>query len=269
MCILSYLPPEAEFDWEGLENGTLCNPDGHGWAIAHGDTLSFGRYLDAEEALTKFYTARKKNRGPAIFHSRIATHGSISIANTHPFFMGGSYKTVVAHNGILTNAVPDKTDYRSDTRLFAEDILPKHFYKLDKRSTQTDLAKWAGRANKIVILTVDPAYQSYAYIINSASGILDEDTGIWHSNADYKEPFGRWVTAKATTWSESATANVAKSAEESAEVFSKACVLCVTGVVDHLAFCTNCGSCQDCSMLADQCQCWENFSRAAEEAMVK
>lgn len=274
MCILSYLPPDADTDMDGLENGCLSNPDGHGWAIAHNGLIVMGRHLSADEALTKFALARKKYRGPAIFHSRYMTHGRVSVENTHPFMVGGSHQTVLAHNGILPKAAhPVGQDGRSDTRKFADEILPRQFAKLDKRSVQKSLAKWCGAGNKLVILTVDPKYQSTAYIVNQAAGEWDSKTGIWHSNADYRAPFGRWTkfTSK-TTKSESATANVAKSAEESAAVFSgttRMCDLCGMGAINRMGYCTACESCDYCTQVQEDCICWEQAHAAAAAAEAK
>lgn len=132
MCILSFLPPEATVDVNGLWNGGINNPHGHGWAIVETDRVVVGKSLDLAEALESFVAARERHpAGPALFHSRWATHGSVNLPNVHPFVVGGSELTVVAHNGILpTEAHPAKGDDRSDSRKFADEILPTRFRRL-------------------------------------------------------------------------------------------------------------------------------------------
>ena len=241
MCMASYLPSEVDVDVDGLFNGGISNPDGHGWAIADPrlGAIIMGRSLKLEEALDKFIDARRRYpSGPALFHSRWATHGSKSIANVHPFLVGGSHKTVVAHNGVLPFAAhPGKGDDRSDTRLFADEILPTRFRRLDKLSVQQQLSKWCTKSNKLVILTVDPRYQSMSYLVNQSMGEWDDKTGIWHSNGDYREPFGRWAPPST------------KSARESADAFMRGdwdCQFCGMGEIDRSGYCRVCSTCEEC-----------------------
>jgi hypothetical protein len=300
MCMLSYLPPGHDVDEDGLLNGGISNPHGSGWAIAHKEMIIMGRDLKVEVALESFIKARRKYDGAALFHSRLATHGSVSVSNVHPFIVGGSHKTVVAHNGILTKpeAQPLKGDDRSDTRKFADEVLPGRFANLDKISVQKELTKWCGLGNKLAILTVDPRYQSSAYLINASLGEWDQETGLWHSNSDYREALPRWLRnqskSKATvsarngvhvydsatkTWIKQEDgmmgANVAKSAEESAEVFigSSAdeldwrCAFCGMGEVNKMGYCKFCETCQDCGKLQnDDCDCWERAYEAMKAA---
>ena len=91
MCILSYLPPGAQVDADGLFNGGLSNPDGHGFALVSKGYIITGKFLNLDEALTRFVEARERYpEGPALFHSRWATHGGVNVGNVHPFLVGGS-----------------------------------------------------------------------------------------------------------------------------------------------------------------------------------
>jgi glutamine amidotransferase len=145
MCILSYFPPGTPVDGDALFNGGISNPHGHGWAIATTNSIVTGKSLDLLEALDEFTEVRDRHReGPALFHSRWATHGSVGLANVHPFYVGRSRMTVVAHNGILpASAHPEDGDDRSDTRKFAED-LSWQYRRLDRESVRRALSLWCG-----------------------------------------------------------------------------------------------------------------------------
>lgn len=227
MCILSYLPPETPVDVDGLFNGGLHNPDGHGWAIvATEDEIVVGKSLDLADALDAFVTARERfPEGPALFHSRWATHGSVRLDNVHPFLMGGSGQTVVAHNGVLpAEAHPKAGDDRSDTRKFADEILSTRFRRLDKPAAQRALSQWCGKGNKLVILTTDPRYRCSSYIVNEDAGRWDGDTGIWHSNGDYLSA-PKWpVTVGAVA----------------AQLDYYGCVVCRDGFIDRNGYCFDC-----------------------------
>lgn len=257
MCILSYIPAGVSADTDDLMNGGLANPDGHGWAIAAGSRMIVGKSLDLIEALETFEKAHKNNPGsPALFHSRWATHGSVSVDNVHPFVMGGSRgRTVVAHNGILPrSAHPAKGDDRSDTRLFADDILSTRYRRLDRTRARQAMADWIGSYNKLVILTVDnPRYQRNAYLINSSAGIWDV-SGVWHSNGDYlgrtswTGTLGNSTSAWTGTAKKAAKALTAKPAE--------LCYICEMGSIGKDGFCITCGACEDCLEDRRDCQCW-------------
>ncbi|QFS94669.1 glucosamine--fructose-6-phosphate aminotransferase (plasmid) [Mycobacterium sp. THAF192] len=250
MCILSFLPAGVPADVDGLFNGGINNPHGHGWAIVDGERIVAGKSLDLADALDDFIRAREKRLdGPALFHSRWATHGSIRIDNVHPFAVGGRVTTVVAHNGILPAAAhPDDGDDRSDTRKFADEILPGRFRRLDRRTVQSALAQWCGAANKLVILTVEPRYRRNAYLVNEPGGTWDESTGIWHSNRDYQD-YSQWRHCEAD--------GIGSGPGDAAtEPYVSWCGICGYGVVDSYGYCTECRSCADCYEHVRYCMCW-------------
>lgn len=266
MCILSFLPEGIPLDDDGVDslwNGGISNPDGHGWAIADGDKMIVGKSLRLDEALVEFTEAREKYLGPALFHSRWATHGSVRVGNCHPFLVGKSHQTVLAHNGILPkDAHPKKGDDRSDTAILAEEILPRRWFRLDKPTVQRSMSQWAGSYNKVVILTVNPRYRQNAYIINEAAGEWDNTTGMWHSNGDYLTPYKwkstQWTSSTGDTyeWS-SKDRDWVKSARESADAFIDMgeCYFC-TQPIDPNGYCTYCGSCEDCMEHERDCLCY-------------
>ncbi|MBF6262471.1 hypothetical protein IU443_12990 [Nocardia farcinica] len=186
MCILTFFTPGSAPDLDALNNGALANPDGHGYAVLTGTTtITVGHGLDGAAVLAEFAAVRERfPEGPALFHSRLATHGRHDLSNCHPFPIGGDVRTVLAHNGILPSHVhPQRGDQRSDTRIAAEDFLPREpFGPWDSWAGRAHLERWLG-TDKMVILTVDPAYQRRAYIFNEHLGIWDN--GTWYSNTSY------------------------------------------------------------------------------------
>lgn len=259
MCILSYLSPGVDVDEDGLMNGGISNPHGHGWAITAGDHIQMGKSLDIVEALEGFSAARKANPGGhALFHSRWATHGSVSTANVHPFNVGRqSGLTVVGHNGILPAAAhPAKGDDRSDTRLFADEILSTRYRRLDKKRAMTALADWIGSYNKLVVLTVHPRYRSNAYIVNESAGNWDSATGLWHSNFDYLDQpkyTAKWYSDY--TRDLRAVGGKAKGKANANGGDWQDCAFCYYGNVDDSGYCDECESCADCYEAIGDCQC--------------
>ncbi len=245
MCILSYLPPGAQVDADGLFNGGLSNPDGHGFALVSKGYIITGKFLNLDEALTRFVEARERYpEGPALFHSRWATHGGVNVGNVHPFLVGGSHRTVVAHNGILPDeAHPAKDDDRSDTRKFAEEILPQRFRRLDRPGVQQALSHWCGKFNKLVILTVDPRYRQNAYLVNEEAGLWDSYTGLWHSNSDFLDY---------PSWRRSA----GQGAPLTDAGYEDPCIWCGCPGIDGSGYCEECASCQDCGEHVRECMCW-------------
>lgn len=277
MCILSYLAPGIAVDEEGLLNGGIANPDGHGWAIADDGKMFIGKSMDLQEALDGFIVAREKRpNGHALFHSRYATHGTKDTYNVHPFRAGHSEGTVVAHNGVLPFSIwPDKGDNRSDTHKFADELLSTRYRRLDKTRARQALADWIGSGNKLVILTVDPRYQHNVYLINKSQGNTDPDTGIWHSNYDYEgwANYGKW-TSKGTKWSGTATTPTTIGGRYRSEQFSTLsladCYICGMGEMDEQGYCDQCRSCNDCCEHIRDCFCWQRdrFLSASEVAEI-
>ncbi|MEU6559415.1 class II glutamine amidotransferase [Nocardia nova] len=194
MCILTFLKPGHTPDLDALQGGALANPHGHGYAVHTGDTLLVGHGMDAEKMIAEFADVRAKHpQGPALFHSRYATHGPRDTSNCHPFFVGGDRRTVLAHNGILPDSVhPATGDTRSDTRVAAEEFLPaRPFGSLDTWDGRDRFEQWLG-PNKIVLLTTDPAYKHPAYIFNEHLGHWVD--GAWYSNDSYL--LTEWASAE-------------------------------------------------------------------------
>ena len=188
MCLLVFMPEGKTATKEALETASWYNDDGFGWAIRTPDKILVGKHMDFEKAYEEFITARSSYNGDALFHLRITTHGATDLENCHPFYVGKDSLSVVAHNGMLP--VPTtQGDNRSDTRIFAETLLPKRggIAFLNGKGSLTELEKWA-TGSKLVFLTANPASKWRYVIANMEDGDWGKDgnEGVWFSNNSYK-----------------------------------------------------------------------------------
>jgi hypothetical protein len=120
-----------------------------------------------------------------MWHARYATHGVKNEQNCHPFQVGDDPQTYLAHNGVLDTFIADG-DKRSDTRVFAEDTLPKlgGVSALNDENIYRMIESWA-TGSKIAVLSVNPLAEYQLYLINEKLGTWDDD-GVWWSNSSYK-----------------------------------------------------------------------------------
>ena len=184
MCLLTFLPETVWPDVERFETAAIGNPDGFGFAILDKNKIHKAHSMNFQETMNKFLDMRTKHTGPALFHFRWATHGSETIDNCHPFLLGNDPNSVVAHNGILPVAIL-KGDDRSDTKVFAEDIMPAvgGITSLDDDKYHKELSEWA-KGNKLVFLTNNDDALYDFYIVNEHLGHWDKD--MWWSNYSYE-----------------------------------------------------------------------------------
>lgn len=191
MCILIYYPSTKMPDPAHLREACINNPDGFGWAVIAGSQILTGHSMLADEAIDEFLAVRDLHRdGDALFHARITTHGSTSIDNCHPFWVSGRSDMVLAHNGMMP-CQPRPGDRRSDTRIFAEEVLMRDFRRLDREKTIKRLSSWVGYS-KVLILSTNPALKQSAYLINASMGKWV--SGVWFSNDTYKpDPWGSYA----------------------------------------------------------------------------
>jgi hypothetical protein len=239
MCLLTFYPAYLMPNVDALSNGAYINNDGHGFAIVADQYIIVRRGMNADQMIEYFVRMRSKYPdGPALFHSRLGTHGSIGKRNCHPFRIGTDPRTVLAHNGILPkNVQPRKGDKRCDTRIAAKDFLPHNpFGPLESSWGRDRLTQWLGRKNKFVILTVDPHCQKNAYILNEQYGVWED--GVWYSNDDYRPlPLREeWLHL---------TMN------------RQICSTChLLDTIDLCGYCMVCGTCSDCSEPDGYCYCY-------------
>lgn len=211
MCILQYYPSHTQPVRDHLVTSCENNPHGFGWAIIVGDVIMTGHSMDAGEAIEEFIHCRAEYpQGDALFHARITTHGTTSLDNCHPFYINGRSDMVLAHNGMLP-CQPKPGDRRSDTRIFAEEVIMRDFRRLDREKVIKRLSSWVGYS-KVLILSTNPAYKQSAYLINSQMGHWSE-AGVWYSNDSYREdPWAKYCCDDTTWfWPESNTLGKARS----------------------------------------------------------
>lgn len=261
--MLTYLPAGHDGgDLSEIRNGCLSNPDGFGWAIVSRKRIITGHSLDMDKALESFRTMRAKHlKGPAIFHSRYATHGSIKQANCHPFKVGGDRRVVMAHNGIMpTDCHPAKGDDRSDSKIFADELLPSWMVAIHMPQVRQALEQWLGH-NKVVVLST--RHEAQAFILNEKSGTWS-DSGLWHSNSDYLPM--KWYDSPEYLASLSYGSTYRPYVQNE-------CVMCY-GITEDPDVCGACFTCRYCELMVDDdgnCGClnpgqdFPNLARLALE----
>ena len=184
MCMLCVIPVGVIPSREKLENSALNNPHGFGFAIAvpEENRIIVERTMDADESINRFLELRQQYlTGYAMWHARLATHGSRNVTNCHPFRVGKDTSTYLAHNGILDITIPHADD-RSDTRVFAEELLPAlgGVTALDNDWVWEMLEEYTS-GSKVCVLTVNPEAKHQMYLLNASAGKEDAD-GVWWSN---------------------------------------------------------------------------------------
>jgi len=250
MCLLVVSSPNSTPKRKDLECASCNNPHGFGYAVIAGNKIITGRGMSSKKVIKEFLAVRKQYPSSyAMFHARFATHGVKNDDNCHPFKVGSSELTYLAHNGVLSVDIP-ANDMRSDTRIFAEDILPSMggITALDNTNLYRMIEGWAS-GSKIAVFTLDPNAEYDCYIINEDLGHWD-NAGNWWSNDTYKEN----IWAKYFQQSDSPY-DYSNWAEDD----DYACMMCGEAINSNYNpyYCHDCGACFDCGMVVnDSCLCW-------------
>jgi len=248
MCLLVVSSPNSTPRKKDLENASCNNPHGFGYAVLAGNKIITGKGMNSKKIIKEFLEIRKQYPNSyAMYHARFATHGVKNDENCHPFKVGGSDLTYLAHNGILDVHI-EPTDKRSDTRIFAEDILPSMggITALDNPNLYGMIEKWSA-GSKIAFFTLDPNAMYDCYIINEDLGHWDND-GNWWSNDGYKpSAYSKYFNY----YGDGSDIGVAED--------DYICYGCGEPVMDdgNPYHCQTCFTCFDCNMVKDDgCMCW-------------
>jgi predicted glutamine amidotransferase len=243
---------------EDIETACVNNPDGFGFAIRINDTILTSRGLDKDRVIDKFFALKEAYpNSDAMFHARLATHGTINTENCHPFRVQGDKRLVLGHNGILPMQVPTNGK-RSDTRIFADDILPAMGIEiLDSYADRTALEDWLG-TNKIVVMSTHPALKKDYYILNEQHGV--DNDGVWYSNCSY-QPY----TYKYSTYNSKYVLNSSKDIDATTTwgntwTNQDYCISCDSALNEqdfYEGYCLTCETCIDCSASFTDCLCYE------------
>lgn len=257
MCMLCVVPPHVLPDKEKLINSALNNPHGFGFAIVVPEDkyIISERSMNADESINRFLDLRAKfPNGHAMWHARFATHGSNTVENCHPFTVGEDPSTYLGHNGVLPVIEYSNLDW-SDTRIFANDILPNMggVAALDHPQLLNMIEDFT-YGSKICVLTVDPKAQKECYIIHEEKGKRDE-SGVWWSNDSCY-----LATPKpAYTWYGSGYYD--SKFEDSAECSGCLALLDEEELEKADWACIYCGTCFDCQDYIEFCQCPDRDNR--------
>ena len=260
MCLLVVCKPGSIPKRDDLHRGACANPHGYGFAmIINGEVVRY-RTMSRKKAVNKFLEMRSQNPdGYAIWHARYATHGVKNEDNCHPFQVGDDTDSVLAHNGVLDTHI-EKGDKRSDTRIFAEDTLPKlgGVAALDDENIWLLVNGWAS-GSKIAVLTVNPEAKHQLYLVNEYLGEWDDD-GIWWSNKSYKpvekkySSTYKYSTPKSTYSTPDYGSIYLK--DDLDEIFAMPCPNCMVDSTWELEWCEHCNLCYDCADPKESCMCY-------------
>lgn len=180
MCIIVHKPGGLVLpDIATIKRCWDANPQGAGFMyikkpLFGPDKLIVEKGFMSWESFRKRIVKFKNYKEEMCLHFRLASHGSISEENCHPWQIDDDRALV--HNGIIRWLGDDHAT--SDSKRFA-DILKT--FDLQNEDHVRVLEEAIGSYNKVVIM--DPYYGTV--FLNRNSGV--EDNGIWYSNSGYKQ----------------------------------------------------------------------------------
>jgi len=260
VCLLCFSPAGTMPRREDIEQACSANPDGFGFAIRIDDKIITSRGLNANKVIDKFFKLKEKYpESDGMFHARLATHGTINNENCHPFRVDNDRRLVLGHNGILPMQVPAQGS-RSDTRIFAEDILPAMGIEvLDSYSDRLALEDWLGN-NKMVIMSTHPALKKDYYILNEAEGL--DDNGVWYSNCSYRPYAARYANPTYNSkYILNSSTNISTDYEWPIknnwdDEFCPTCNALLMEKELYEGYCATCETCLDCNSNYLDCLCY-------------
>ena len=178
MCILIAKPKGIDMPSEKtMKTCWNANPDGAGIAWSDGTKIFLRKGFMKWNDFIKEYRSLNLHDFNAIIHFRIATHGTVTAANTHPFSVNSHL--VAGHNGILPiKNEGDWTDSETFFKRIAAPILEN--YRLDSQVFELAVQSIIG-------------YSKFAFLSDKGElvtfGDFHLEDGIFYSNysfIDYK-----------------------------------------------------------------------------------
>lgn len=263
MCMLCVIPPNVIPSKDKLVNSALNNPDGFGFAIVipSEDRIHVEHTMNPDTSIARFLEMRTLYpESYALWHARLTTHGTTTVDNCHPFLVGYDNRTVLAHNGILPIIQPNG-DRRSDTRIFAEELLPAigGVKALDNPQV-LNLIEDFTTGSKVCVLTLDPEAKQTCYLIHEEKGKIDDD-GVWWSNDSCDINYNRYSS---WSWANKTTSMLVEDEKDEMELYygMVECPSC-QAILDPYAIddgeldnCTYCQTCLWCESAKDSCLCY-------------
>jgi len=187
MCIAIAQPKGTDtLSIDQLERGWTANPDGGGYAyINEYNDIVVVKDMDMDSFILQYVEAHGTYGAdsPFIIHMRIATHGSVTLANCHPFTapIVGDGDMVFMHNGIIDKVTKDieGTDLTDTEGLGVFVLSDLHDEWLDNEHLVSYIEDFIDYS-KLVFLTTAPGLDKELYILNESNGTWDSK--IWYSN---------------------------------------------------------------------------------------
>jgi hypothetical protein len=181
LCLIIYSPKGHVPAKTDIASALKQNPDGVGLMHFTNQPVVYRTMQTTAQAVyNRMETLRDFDK---VIHFRMATHGTVTGSNLHPFRMvDGSF---LMHNGILHINRDDKA--RSDTWHFVEKVLNP--LAKDKQLDWAKIGDVIGPSNKFSVL--DP--KGHVTLVNEA-------TGVWHDDAWYSNTYA-WDNDYSMSWS--------------------------------------------------------------------
>lgn len=179
-------------------NAAENNSHGCGLARLDGDRIVVKKGMWTPEKFADIYEEERAKGGKMIIHARIATQGTKTEDNCHPFWIsnkdqGDPLDVVLFHNGHISDA-PDWDKQMSDTANFAvllSGLLKGQPSLIDSPIFDHVIETYIGRSNKVVLFdsrgTVRIFNRSQGYMLGKTDADLKDpgfsfDNNIWVSN---------------------------------------------------------------------------------------
>lgn len=163
MCIAIVKPENELLTVEGLNRCWDNNPDGGGVAYAENGRIVVFKTMDKAEWVDYILSNMERE---LVVHARYTTRGVSNKLNCHPYTSGKD--SVCFMNGTMPQLPEEKI--RSDTRIFAEDIVSRLPHGWQDNSAMSELVRqYAGDAKLIFMFE------------SGRIDILNEDLGNWHN----------------------------------------------------------------------------------------